>query len=365
MIIHRSIFRELFINFLLVISFLSFVLFMEKFVRLTRLIMGKGVEFTDILKVFLFLQPSILLLSVPMAILIAVFLTYGRMNSDNEITAMKSSGMSFWTISKPAVILSVSCFVALLSVSLYISPKSMRAFKHTLYQVIVKKATMAIEEETFSTVFKKTVLFIKNMPSRDRFEGIFVYAEPDSSNKKPVVINARSGEILTYPEEGLIELNMKNGLFHMVTSKGSSEITFMEYTLILTSTIEQQRERKLDEINSVALWKGKGGNARWQAEINKRLAIPFACIIFGILGPALASKTGKTGRVGGFFFSLSVIMVYYFLLIMGEGVAKTGKLPPFLGIWMPNLIFGAVAAISFYMVYTEGGIFTRRSGVKG
>ncbi len=178
------------------------------------------------------------------------------------------------------------------------------------------------------------------------------------------MIVAKSGEILTYPEEGLIELNMKNGLFHMVTNKGSSEITFEEYNLILTSTIEQQRERKLDEINSITLWKGKGGNARWQAEISKRLAIPFACIIFGILAPALSSKTGKTGRVGGFFFSLSVIMVYYFLLIMGEGVAKTGKLPPFLGIWMPNLIFGAIATVSFYMVYTEKGIFTGRSGVK-
>src|SRR4030065_643214 len=89
MIIHRSIFKELFINFLIVISLLSFVLFMEKFVRLTRLIMGKGVELIDIVKVFLFLQPSILLLAIPMAILIAVFLTYGRMTTDNEVIVLK------------------------------------------------------------------------------------------------------------------------------------------------------------------------------------------------------------------------------------------------------------------------------------
>ena len=74
MLIHRSIFKELLVNFLIVISFLSFVLFMEKFVRITKLILGKGVELMDFIKVFLFLQPSILLLSLPMAILITVFL---------------------------------------------------------------------------------------------------------------------------------------------------------------------------------------------------------------------------------------------------------------------------------------------------
>src|SRR4030067_1827542 len=154
MIIHRAIFKELFINFLNVISFLSFVLFMEKFVRLTRLILGRGVELIDIVKVFLFLQPSILLLAIPMAILIAVFLTYGRMTTDNEVIVLKGSGMSFWSLSKPAIIFSAAGFIILFFINIYLLPRSVHSFKETLYETILKKASMAVEEETFSRVFK-------------------------------------------------------------------------------------------------------------------------------------------------------------------------------------------------------------------
>jgi lipopolysaccharide export system permease protein len=84
MLIHSSIFKELFINFMTVILSLSVILFMERFVRLTRIFRGKGTEVIDIARVFIYLQPSILLLSIPMATLIAIFLTYGRMAADKE-----------------------------------------------------------------------------------------------------------------------------------------------------------------------------------------------------------------------------------------------------------------------------------------
>lgn len=333
---------------------------MEKFVRLTRLVMGKGAELTDILKVFLFLQPSIFLLSIPMAILITVFLTYGRMETDNEIIALKSSGMSFWFISKPAIIFSAIGFIILLFISIYLLPRSVHSFKQTLYEVIAKKASMTIEEQTFSKVFKGTVIFVKEMPSSDRFKGIFIYTDANSSAKYPVVIVAKQGAIRSYPEEGLIELNMHNGLMHTFTNKGSSEVTFTEYNLVLTSIIEAKREKKLDEISFLELWRRKGGNILWQVELNRRLAIPFACLIFGILGPALSTKIGKTGRVGSFSFSLSVLLLYYFLLIFGEGLAKAGKLSPFIGEWGPNMLFGVASILFFYIAYRDRPIFGRR-----
>lgn len=353
-------FKELLINFLLVISFMSFLLFMERFVRLTKLVMGRGVEFGDVLKVFLYLQPSILLLSIPMAILIATFLTYGRMATDNEIIALKGSGSSFWFISKPAVMLSVAGFISLLFISLYLLPKSMHSFKQTLYEVIVKKASMTIEAETFSRVFKGTVIFVKETPSRNRFNGIFIYTDTQSSTKNPAVIVARDGTILSYPHEGMIELNMRNGLVHTFGDKGSSEVTFTGYKLVLTSVIEIGRERKLDELGFLELWRGSGGNLLWHVELQRRLAIPFACLIFGFLGPALSTRMGKTGRVGGFSLSLSLLMLYYFLLISGEGFAKAGRLSPFLGVWGPNILFGVAAILSFYMAYRDKPIFGSR-----
>jgi len=350
-IIHRSIFKELLINFLAVISFLSVVLFMEKFVRLTRLTMGRGIAFEDVLKVFLYLQPSILLLSIPMAVLIAIFLTYGRMSADNEIVILKGSGMNFWFISKAAVMLSIAGFLILSLISLYLLPGSTRLFKETMYDTIVKKVSMIIEEGTFSTVFKGTVIFVKEMPSRDKFKGIFIYREGDT--KEPLIIVSEQGAIDSNPEDGVISMNMRNGVIHAFGEKGTAGATFSAYDFVLTAVPQAQKELKPGEIELTKLWKGRKGNLQWMMELNRRLSIPFACIIFGFLGPALSMRIGKTGRLGGFTFSLSVLILYYVLLILSEGLVKTGKLSPSIGGWIPNIVLGAMAVFFYSMAYKD------------
>lgn len=357
MIIHRSIFRELLLNFSIVILFLSCVLFLEKFVRLTRLIMGKGAEFIDVAKVFIFLQPSIFLLAVPIAILIAVFLTYGRMSTDNEMVVLKGTGMNLWSISAPAIVLSFAGFFLLLLISAYILPKSIIAFKKTVYETIVKKASVTIEEGTFSRVFKGTVIFVKEMSTDDRFRGIFVYREGDT--KEPLVIVAEEGAVYANADEGAIKLSMRNGVIHTFGEKSSSEAEFSEYDFVLTTAIKPRKELKPNERGIIDLWKSREKGVKWMVELNRRLAIPFACLIFGFLGPAMCTRIGKTGRLGGFSFSLTVLILYYVLLILGENLAKAGKIPAFWGGWIPNIVFGTIAVFFFYIASRDKIIFKR------
>jgi len=353
MIIHRTIFKELLTNFIVIIFSLSIILFMEKFVRITRLFMGKGAEINDIVKIFFYLQPSIMLLSVPMAILIAIFLAYGRMSTDSEIIVLKGCGMSFLGISRAAVLLSVSSSLILLFVSLYLLPLGMVSFKKTLYETIVRKASMTFEEETFSDVFKGNVIYVKEVPTRDEFRGIFVYRDADRAIQEPVVIVAEKGTFSSSPEEGLIKLTMNNGLIHTFSKKSSSEITFSQYDLVLSAGLGTEERIRPDEIKTLDLWKGRKDRIPWAIEFHRRLALPFACIIFGILGPALSNRIGKIGRLGGLSLSLGVLIFYYLILIVGETLAKTGSVPAFLGGWAPNVFFGALAAIFFSRAYND------------
>lgn len=353
MIIHRTILKDLFKNIGVIIFSLSVILFMEKFVRLTRFFMGKGADFSDIIKIFIYLQPSILLLSIPMAILIAIFLTYGRMSTDNEIVVLKASGMSFWGTSKAAVLLSLFCFVALFFVSLYMLPRSMQSFKHTLHETIIKKASMTFEAGSFSDVFEDTVIFINDMPSEDVFRGIFIYRDMVKTVDAPVVILAEKGEISSNPTEGLIQLSMKNGLIHTFNEDTSSDITFSEYDFILTSGTEAMKKVKPEEIKTTDLWENRTTNTSWAFELNRRFALPFSCLIFGILGPALSNKVGKIGRLGGFSLSLSILMLYYVLIIVGEALTKSGRVSPFVGGWIANMVFGTVAFLFAYIAYKD------------
>ena len=265
---------------------------MEKFVRLTRLFMGKGADLADIAKLFFYIQPSLLLLSIPMAILITIFLTYGRMATDNETIVLKASGMSFLGISRAAIILSTACFVFLLFVSLYLLPRGTQSFKHTLHETIVKKASLTFEEGTFSDVFKDTVIYVKDMHAKDKFRGIFVYQEGDGSMKDPVAIVAENGEIISNVEEGLVTISMNNGLVHTFADNRSTEISFEKYDFLLATGVETMAQSKPDEVKTMELWKTYNDNISSAVELQRRFALPFACLIFGMLGPALSSRIG-------------------------------------------------------------------------
>ncbi|MBI5026306.1 MAG: LPS export ABC transporter permease LptF [Nitrospirae bacterium] len=366
MIIQRSILKELLINFSLILFLLTFMLFMEKLLRLTRLVMGKGAGLLDILKIFIYLQPSILLLTIPMAILISVFLTYGRMMADSEMVVLKGSGMSFWAISKPAFIISLAGFLISITFSLYLLPKSVQSFRQAIFEVVARKAAMVLEEGTFSTAFKGTVIFIKEIPSQDKLKGIFIYKEEDSSGgeqdrKEPIVIVAKEGTLLSRPQESLIELSMTDGIMHTFGKKTSSEVTFSRYNLVLMFTPEPSKEKKVSEMEIIELWMGRKDNVLWNVELHRRFAIPFACLIFGFLGPALSLKTGKTGRLGGFSLGLFTLVLYYLMLILGEGLAKAGKVPASVSVWGPNLFFGVVAFLSFFRAHSERPLLSRKS----
>jgi lipopolysaccharide export system permease protein len=353
MIIHTLILKELFKNLSVIIFSMSVILFMEKFVKLTRLFMGKGADLIDIVKIFVYLQPSLLLLSVPMAILIAIFLTYGRMATDSELVVLKASGMSFWGISRATAVLSLTCCLLLLCVSLYVLPRSMHALKRTLHETIVKKASTTFEAESFSDVFKGTVIYVKDIPQEDKFRGIFVYREAVKPIDDPLIIVAKSGMIRSNPEEGLIKLSMQNGMVHTFNEKSSSEMSFAKYDFILTSGIETSENIKPEEIKTSNLWSQRRENIPWAIELYRRFALPFACLIFGLLGPALANRIGKIGRLGGFSLSLAILIFYYMILVFVEGLAESGEISPFWGAWTPNIIFGIITFLFVRNAYKD------------
>jgi len=83
-------------------------------------------------------------------------------------------------------------------------------------------------------------------------------------------------------------------------------------------------------------------------EIHKRFALPFSCLIFGLLGMSLGVYLRRGGRASGFMLSLIIVVLYFLLMHLAEEVCKGGNMPPGIGMWMPN---GAMAALAVYLFY--------------
>lgn len=357
-IIHKYMLKELLLNFFIILIFLNIILFMHKFLQLTRTVLIKGADVIDIFWIFVYLQPSLMILTIPMAFIISVFLVIGRTMTDNEMITIKASGMSFWNISKPMLLVAVAGFIISLSFSLYLAPSGLRAFKTFFYKVIAGKAALSFETGTFSKTFKDTVIFVNEKVSEEKLKGIFIYRQ--LKDRQPFVTVAKEAIFDPKPEERLILLRLRDAIFHSTGSHDTSTSgNFKKYTLALTSEAESDEKSKMDEIPLKELW-NKREDYVFSTELHKRFSLPFTCIIFGLLAPPLALLTGKTGKIGGIFISFFVWILYYLLFSIGGGISSTGKISPLLGVWGPDFFFSIIGVWLFLKAQFEGQLRIRK-----
>ncbi len=351
-ILHRSILKELVLTFILSLASLNFILMTEKLLRLSRILSGVGSSVIDIAKLIGYIQPPLLLLTIPMALLLSTLLVYGRLNIDNELIIMRMSGMNFKGISVPVAVLGVICFLVNMVVSFYIGPKSTMKLKEETVNIIKKRTPLAVEEGRFNTAFKDVVLFIKDKPSENTMREIFLY---DSRNQQePRVLMAKEGIIAV--QDGLtINLFLKDGYINIVRGESTTEVFFKKYnmTLRLEAGAHSRKHAEmtpyelLREIDKAA----PKDIASLYLDLYRRFSLPLMCIILILFGPPLAMIAGKSGKLGGLTIGLGVFTAYYMLLIYSENLARAGKVPYGVGAWSASVVLGIAALAVFRREY--------------
>jgi len=349
LLIHRSILKELALSLLLSILFLNFTLMMEKLLRLSRVLSGVGTSVADIAKIILYLQPQILILTIPMAMLLSVLLTYGRMNTDNEMIVLRGSGMSFRGISTPVVYLGIACFVLSLAMSFYLSPKGSALLRGKVSEMLTTRAPMTIEEGIFNTAFKDIVILVKEKPAPDKLSGIFIVDERKKEEHKVIV--AKEGRII--PEQESLAFSLSSGHIYITKKDIFTDIAFGKYHFKLNPPVGSA-EKKNSELTPMELLaaskKSPEKRVQFLLEFYRRLSMPAICLIIIFLGPSLSLMAGKSGRLGGLTVGLSVFAVYYTLLLYGENLARSGQLPHLAGAWMAFAVLGLFSLFVFERV---------------
>jgi len=346
--IYRSITKELITTFILCLATLNFILMMEKLLRVSRFLSGVGISVTDMLKIILYIQPQLFLLTIPMSLLLSTLIVYGRLNHDNELMIMKNTGMDFKKITFPVALIGIFCFALNTGVSFYIGPKSTIKLREEILHIINVRAPLAIEEGRFNTSFKDILIFVRDKLSDNKVQGIFMY---DSRNKdEPRVLVAKEGKI--FPQNDFnINFSLRDGYINITKGYDTTELFFKKYNMVLR--LEQDApSRKNAELTPYEIIRKIKELDRERVdnlylELYRRLSLPFLCILLIILGPPLAMMSGKSGKLGGLTLGLGVFTVYYALLIYGENLAKAGKITHYIGAWSPTVILGIIAILLF------------------
>jgi lipopolysaccharide export system permease protein len=347
------LFKETLPVFLIGIVIFTVILLMDKILKLIELIVNSSGGVTKFLMLLLFISPSFLVLTIPTAVLLATLLTFSRLSSDSEIIAFKASGMSLYQLFPPIAVF--SCLACLFTSFLvfYGLPWGNRGFLATLYVIAQSKVNVEVKERVFNDDFDGLVVYVDKVPIQGRkMEGILIYDERDK--EKINTILAKEGFLVSNPESREIILRLRNGDIQRFESKTNvfQKAQFETYDLRLelakafTNIAKKLKEHEMSiqeirkKIEEMII-KGQDPTAE-KVELHKRYAIPFACIVFGLIGVPLGIQPRRSGRSFGFIFSILILLIYYMSLIAFEILAVHKTIPPFLAGWAPNFLLGCL-----------------------
>jgi len=401
-ILERYILRENFKPFIASLAVVTFVMVLDRLLDLLNVIIEKQLNVFTVVQIFGLSLPFMLALTIPMAVLLATIMSFGRLSTDNELVAFKSCGINIFTLMKPTVIAAILLSVFMLYFNDNILPNSNHLLKNKMIQVNYRRPATAIKSGVFNEA-KDVTIYVRERID-DELYGILIYNRETSNF--PATISAAHGTIELSDGGNSMKATLYNGqmqerddknkdIFNIRTFKklvmnmpdlgyrmkdvesdyrGDRELNVEAMKDIITghkgkilevntdidsiSTIisELENQEKLNEKdnqqlnrlqNSRRIKNEKLGNYEkkiriYEVEIHKKYALAFACLIFVLIGAPVGMMTKSNGVGMAFTVSSFVFMIYYGALTGGEELADKGIVSPWLSMWISNIILGLV-----------------------
>lgn len=370
----------------------TFLLMMRPLFGLVEMVLVRGIAGRDALSVIGSTIPHILVLTVPMSFLFGVLIAVGRMNSDNEIIALQAGGIPSTRILRPVVIMGL--FLAAVNGWLYLmvipdANRSMRDMRVALFANA--KNIGRIEPGVFYEEFPNLLLYVREVADRGgRWRGVMIFDSTDPVEQRLTL--ARHGGIVTTgegdsPTDKTQESGAGNERWILLEDVVNHQFNRQEPEAYRFSRSYQQvfrpdsvtrqagvtryqlrmRERETSSLvdylttgefadqsdEDVELDSEEKALQRRMAmvELNRRVAIPFACVVFALLAVPLGVGSRSGGRGRGFIVSIAVILSYYVISNNGELMAVEGKIPTWFGVWVANL---ALASLGLVLIFRMG-----------
>ncbi len=364
----RYILREHISPFIGGIGVLSFIMLLDYIIRLADLVVRKNVPLPTVGKLIAYLLAFILTMSVPMGVLIAGLVVFGRMAQEFETLAAKSLGISLRRLALAPLSAAFLLFLFMSWFNFQVEPESNYRLRMLLSEISREKPISQIEAGRF-TQLKDYRIFVER--KNDRTSELFgIKLNEPVKNGIVRVIIAKYGKLITQGDT--IVIVMRDGEIHEPTAPD-----FMSYRTIkfsrhivkipiaqeiasskskYRSSREMNARRLLMEIKKIepqaardtieVRWL-KTKKARLIVEFNKRLTLAFAGIVFLLIAVPIATITKRGGYGTAFGISFLVFTFYYIIMIASEDFARKGMMNPYLAAWLPNIITGIVGIALF------------------
>lgn len=351
-ILDRYIVLELLGPFLMgTATFTLLFMSMDTLFRVARMVV-EGAHFREAFEFLFFSLPYILVLTFPMAVLLASLMAFGRLSSDSELTALKAGGISFIRIAIPGIILSlvISCGAYFLNEK--IVPLTMYKANNLMFKDAEKEQGEGIKDnislrETLADGAERKIFARKLDTNQGVMSGVTIQNFQDGVRTEEIYAVR-----VVWQEDHWIMYDVNTYAYNAqqdVTTSSSSASAVLTLAknplqLALRDKLpeEMSRVQLKEQIQKMELSRQPKDTSynRYVLMYHEKLAIPFTCFVFGMLGMPLGVRPQRTSPSVGLGISLIFILFYYVLMTVAHALGENSVLPAGFAAWLPNVVFG-------------------------
>lgn len=405
-ILQRCTLKQFIPPFFLAIIILTFVLLMDRLFLLADLLVRKGVPVVIVAEIMVMSLPFVVSICAPLGSLIAGVVSFGRMAQDNEVRVIRAAGIRLVRVFAPTALACVVLLVVMTGFNGYVVPEAQHRVRNLLTDVARKRPAMRIREGVFMDDFPGYMIYIGSIDERrSKVKNVAIF-ESKPRQGAPSFVTAPEGDITYTSDDRYMVLTLLNGEMHELSDdQNYRRITFERHVINVQMDEEfirrdreyrsdeemalprilrqvkqldhealdlQQQTRKsaaladtsepeklrLNELQTRLRYK-RLESARYRVELNKRLSVAFSAFFFLLFGAPVGLLLRRGGIGTGFIVGLAFFALYYVLLLAGQNFADAGKLSPFVGMWLPNIILVLPVTELFSRAFFERPVFLR------
>lgn len=380
--LHVYVTRQVLATVLMTVAIFASVLLLGNLIReVFLLLLNDQVSLATIAKAIALLIPYVLVFALPMGLLTAMLLTFGRLSADHELVAIRGGGISILSLITPVLLLAVALSAVSAGINLYVAPKCRMLYKDLLDDLKQIRPTAVLTPGRFVKDVPPYIIYVGKVKDDVMYDVLIskledgevtvnlrasraVLLRQESTNSFLLRLYDTSGAALEkgvwkplpfageweYPvvlpprRSRLIKLN------EMTFFELREELRLLEQTLGVAPRtnapatpegrlVAQQRREPLHRLASPL-----------QVEMHHQLAFSFACIGFTLVGIPLGIRSHRKETSIGVAISLVLILVYYSFFILAGALATKSQYYPWLFCWIPNFLFEVLGAYLLWRV---------------
>jgi len=335
----------------------TFVMCIGIVFKVTDLI-ARGMDWRPVVRILLHGFPQALTYSIPISLLTASLLVFGRLSADGEVTAMKASGISLWRVVSTPCLVAVACTVVCLYINNELVPNGHYVRRQIISRLGVESPVELLEEGRFMQEFPGMTIYIEKKKG-NRLTNVRIYDLRKRGVRRE--IRAGSGEVGEVNELRELRLDLFDVRIDPWADDREGAAYADQWTVMVPLTKRRRPyRRKRDDMSFTELaWNIRNIDQEYPqldeedlvrqktkltVELNKRLVLSVSCFAFVMLGIPLGIKAHRKESSIGIGISLLLVFHFYLFILVAETLEKRPQYQPHLINWIPVVLSLALGA---------------------